>query len=93
MSAGQSQRSVALNTRRRREAELAAAKEHERAAAETAAAAARASRLAAAELAAARAEADAARAVATEVEALRGSISTDADLELLGREAGRARAA
>ena len=87
--------------RRRQEAEFAVTEKRERAAAETAAAAARASRLAAAELAAARAEADAARAVATEVEALCGSISSsvsaddsaDADLELLGREAARARAA
>ena len=107
MSAGQSQRSVASSTRRRQEAELAAAEERERAAAETAAAAARASRLAAAELAAARAEAEAAaaanaaRAAAAEVEALRGSIGSsisaddtaDADLELLEREAARARAA
>ena len=102
MSAGQSQRSVASSTRRRQEAELAAAEERERAAAETAAAAARASRLAAARAEAeAAAAADAARAAAAEVEALRGSISSsvsaddsaDADLELLGREAGRARAA
>ena len=92
MSAGQSQRSVASSTRRRQEAELAEA--------ETAAAAARASRLAAAELAAARAEAEAATAAA-EVEALRGSIGSsisvddtaDANLELLEREAARARAA
>ena len=100
MSAGQSQRSVASSTRRRQEVELAAAEERERAAA-------RASRLAAAELAAAREEAEAAaaanaaRAAATEVEALRGSIGSsisaddtvDADLELLEREAARARAA
>ena len=99
MSAGQSQRSVASSTQHRQEAELAAAEERERAAA-------RASKLAAAELAAARAEAkaaaaaDAARAAAAEVEVLRGSIrnsvsaddSADVDLELLGREAARARA-
>jgi hypothetical protein len=58
------------------------AEKHERAALETAAAAARALRLAGAELAAARVEAkasaatDAARAVATEVEVLHGSISS-----------------
>ena len=107
MSAGQSQRSVASSTRRRQEAELAAAEERERVATETAAATARASRLAAAELAAARAEAeaaaaaDAARAAAAEVEALRGSTgssisaddSADADLELPEAEAARERAA
>jgi hypothetical protein len=79
------------------------AEERERAATQAAAAAGRASRLAAAELAAARAEVEAAaatdvaRAVAAEVEVLRGSHnssisaddSADADLELLEREAAR----
>ena len=71
-------------------------------AAETVAAAARASRLAATRAEAeAAATANAARAAAAEVEALRGSIGSsisaddtaDADLELLEREAARARAA
>jgi hypothetical protein len=87
----------------RQEAEVAAAEEHERAAAETAATAARTARLAMAELAAAREEieaaaaVDAARAVAAELEALRArstgssvSADDDRDNELkLAREAAR----
>ena len=99
MSAGQSQRSVALSTRSRQEAELAALEKRERAAAETAAATVRASRLAAAREEA-EAAADAARAAATEVEVLRGSVSSsisadnsvDVDLDLLAREAVREQA-
>jgi hypothetical protein len=107
MSEGQSQRSVALSTQHRQEAEVAAAKEHERAAAETAVTAARAARLAMAKLAAARAEveaaaaaADAARAAA-ELKALRdsstdSSVSADDDRDnelKLAREAAREQAA
>jgi hypothetical protein len=56
MSEGQSQRSVISSAQHRQEAEVAAAEEHERAAAETATTAARAARLAMAKLTAARAE-------------------------------------
>jgi hypothetical protein len=100
MSEGQSQRSVASSTQHRQEAEVAAAKERERAAVETAATAAR---LAMAKLATVRAEveaaaaADAARAVAAELKALRASstdnsisVNDDRDNELkLTREAAR----
>jgi hypothetical protein len=107
MFEGQSQRSVALSVQHWQEAEVAAAKERERAAVETAATAARAARLAMAELAAARVEveaaaaADAARAVAAELEVLCGSSinssvsadgSTDDELKL-AREAAREQAA
>jgi hypothetical protein len=104
MSEGQSQRSVASSVQHRKEAEVAAAEERERAAAETAATVAR---LAMAELAVARAEVeaaeatDAARAAAAELEALRvsstgSSVSSDdyRDNELkLAREAAREQAA
>jgi hypothetical protein len=106
MSEGQSQRSVALSVQHRREAEVATAEEHKRAAAETAATAARAVRLVMAELAAARVEVetaatDAARAVATELEVPRASstgssvsVDDDRDDELkLAREAAREQAA
>jgi hypothetical protein len=71
---------VALIAQHRQEAEVAAAEKHERAATETAATAAR---LMMAELAAVRAEveavatADAARAVAAELEALRGNSTSN----------------
>jgi hypothetical protein len=88
MSEEQSQCSIASSTQHRQEAEVAAAEEHERAAAKTATTVARAARLAMAELAAARAEveaaaaADAARTAAAELEVLHGSsisnsVSTD----------------
>jgi hypothetical protein len=102
MSEGQSQRSVTSSAQHRQEAEVAAADEHERAAAETAATAAMT------ELAAVRAEveaaaaaaADAAHAVAVEIEALRASSTdssvsadNDRDNELkLAREAAREQA-
>jgi hypothetical protein len=79
MSEGQSQRSVTLSAQHRQEAEVAAAEEHERAAAETTAMVARAGRLVMAELTVARAEVeavavvDATRVVAVEFEALCGS--------------------
>jgi hypothetical protein len=78
-------------------AEVAAAQEHERAAAAAAATAARAAQLAAAKLAAARAEvepADAARAAAAKLEALRGSSAGSTNDELrLAREAAQEQAA
>jgi hypothetical protein len=74
MSEGQSQRSVALSTQHRQEAEVAAAEKREQAAAETAAMAAQVARLVMVELAAARAEVEVAAVV--ELKALRAS-STD----------------
>jgi hypothetical protein len=56
MSEGQSQRSVASSAQHRKEAEVAAAEEHERAVIEIAATAGRVARVTMAELAAARAE-------------------------------------
>jgi hypothetical protein len=72
MSERQSQHSVISSAQHRQEAEVAAAEEHERAAAETTATVARATRLAMAELIAARAEVEAGVAVA-ELEALHAS--------------------
>jgi hypothetical protein len=99
MSEGQSQRSVASSVQHRQEAEVAAAEEHERAAAETVATAARVARLAMAELAAARAEVEV--AATAELEALRASSTgssvsadDDRDNELkLAREAAQEQAA
>jgi hypothetical protein len=99
MSEGQSQRSVASSAQHRKEAEVAAAEEHERAVIEIAAMAGRVARVTMAELAAARAEVEA--ATAAELEALRdsstsSSVSTDigTDDELkLAREAVREQAA
>jgi predicted RNA methylase len=101
MSEGQSRCSVASSVQHRQEAEVAAAEEHERAAAETAATVARAAKLVMAELAAARAEvevvaaADTSRVAAVELKALRASstgssISSDDDRDnelKLAREA------
>jgi hypothetical protein len=95
MSEEQSQRSDALSTQHRQEAEVAAAEERERAAT-----AARAARLAMAKLAAARIEIEAV-AAAAELEALRtsstdSSVSADDDRDnelKLAREAAREQAA
>jgi pyruvate/2-oxoglutarate dehydrogenase complex dihydrolipoamide acyltransferase (E2) component len=102
MFEGQSRRSVASSAHHRQEAEVAAAEEHERAAAETAATA---TRLEMVELAATRAEveaaaADAAHAATAELEALCASSTgnsvfadDDRDSELkLAREAAREQA-
>ncbi|KAM0896548.1 hypothetical protein ACQ4PT_023130 [Festuca glaucescens] len=95
MSDGHSQHMATSSTRRRQEADRAAAEECERVAAAAAAAATRASRLAAAELAAARAEvevaaaAEAARAAAAEVEVLRGSANNSVSADG-SADAGRA---
>ncbi|KAK1686113.1 hypothetical protein QYE76_046961 [Lolium multiflorum] len=94
MSDSHSQHTATSSTRRRQEADRAAAEERERMAVAADAATARASRLAAAELAAARAEVEAAaeaRAAAAEVEVLRGSangsVSADGSADAAAQQA------